>query len=301
MTTVIARLAGGLGNQLFIYAAARALALRHGAGLLLDIRSGFRRDVYRRRFTLDRFPIEGRVALGNETWYLPLFSLRGLDRPARWTLGKLNDRLPSGSRFFLAESPGREPVRTDAAPGTVYLDGYWQDERHFKDAERTIRRELVPPVPDDPQALELGRRMRSGHSVAVHARRLYYVPAGVRQPNPGGESLPPGYYQRAVERIAAAVPDPVFYCCGDDPQWLRENFRCPYPVLFPAPSADPGGDLRDFWLMTQCRHHIVANSTFSWWSAWLSEGAEKRVVCPEFTRFGQPAATPPEWQVVPLP
>jgi hypothetical protein len=253
---IIALLKGGLGNQLFIYAAARSLALRTERRLLLDTGSGFARDRYARSFRLERFPIEAStLALGS----LPWTSLK--DRRHRYVRAR-NKLLPRNWRSYISERIDRgvdQLLASRSRRKQLILNGYWQDERYFSDAEDVIRRELTPPEPEDPENRELGARLASTQSVSLHVRRLQFPRLLARD-----------YYQQAIDAVCARLDEPRFAVFGDNPQWaLRHlDFRGS-PVEIIRNHAD---EVADLWLMTRCRHSIIANSTFSWWGAWLRGG-----------------------------
>jgi len=300
---IVVRIVGGLGNQLFMYATGRALALRCKTELLLDTRSGASADsFFRRHFGLHDFTIEARHAVGNEIWYLPLLSSPTLGWITRQILKAMSDQLPWRSQSYLCE---RDPCMLDERlfqqriGDTLYLDGYWQDERYFIDAEATVRSDLRLTQTHDADLSHLAQDIRSCNSVSVHARRLHQVPSTVNQPDPSVSSLPIEYYQWAIQRIASRVRNPTFYCFSDEPGWLQKHLECRYPVHFPVAGRSSEDGFGDFWLMRQCRHHILANSTFSWWSAWLADSPDKIVICPDLRKWNQITATPPSWEVAP--
>jgi hypothetical protein len=273
---VISKIVGGLGNQLFCYAAARRLALKNNAVLCLDV-NFFRADIrYGREYRLDRFA-------------LPLHELLHTPRvlPALLDLywWRLTRRLAARGlvpgRDCLIETDPRvfEPRLLDHhVARTTLLDGYWQDERYFSDIALVLRRDLTfLRQQSDAQQHELVARIGSSNAVAVHSRRLHHA----NLPNAAGtrEALTARYYQNALEAIAARVPAPEFFCFSDDPRWLEKQWPSQLPVTF-VHNAGPYGDMADLWLMSQCRHFIIANSTFSWWGAWLGAAPGKIVVAP---------------------
>jgi glycosyl transferase family 11 len=275
VSLVVARLIGGLGNQMFQYAAGRALALRHGAELKLDV-SGF--DAYkRRRYELGTLSINATVATDRD---LAIF---GADAKPRWPLVdrvRRRVRMPGKVRALPVY---REPhFHFDPAIATlrppVYLDGYWQSERYFSDYAATLRRELVAGVPFDPENATVAARIDAVTAVSLHVRRGDYVDDPKTSRYHGTCSL--DYYRRAVEHIAARVGSPHLFVFSDDAQWTRANLHVDVPTTFvDANPADRG--FRDMQLMSRCRHHVVANSSFSWWGAWLGPSTDKIVVAPK--------------------
>jgi len=143
---------------------------------------------------------------------------------------------------------------------------------------------------------ELLARSVSGNAVSVHVRRGDRV----SDPRLAGVlgSCPAAYYRRAWRLIRERVRDPLFIVFADDPAWARGQLTFLDPVKFVS---DPGHrpDHDDLWLMTQCRHHVIANSAFSWWGAWVADAADKVVVAPD-RWFANPAyngrdIVPPAW------
>jgi hypothetical protein len=272
---VVAKIVGGVGNQLFCYAAARRLALKNSASLCLDL-NFFRSDVnYGRAYRLDGFVLsphdvvrEGRLLPGRAD----LKAWRLKRRLAKHGL------LP-GRDWLVESTPGVfEPdVLHARVTRTTVMDGYWQDERYFADIEGVLRRELALRPEAGSGRPGLAARIASSNAVAVHCRRLHG--ATLTEPDRRTDALDAGYYLKAIEIVARNVPRPEFFCFGDNPSWLVDRWPSGLPLTV-VHDAGPHGDLADLRLMTRCRHFIVANSTFSWWGAWLGEDPAKVVVAP---------------------
>jgi hypothetical protein len=272
---VISKIVGGLGNQLFCYAAARRLALKNDAVLCLDV-NFFRADIrYGREYRLDRFTLPPHELLRSPRRLPALLDLYG------WRLARklATHGLPLG-RDYLIETDPRvfEPRLLDhRVTRTTLLDGYWQDERYFADIAPVLRRDLVFLPGPDARQREMAARIGSSNSVAVHSRRLHH--ATLSDAAGATETLTAHYYLDALEAIAARVAAPEFFCFSDDPRWIEKQWPRHLPVTF-VNNAGPNGDIADLWLMSQCRHFIMANSTFSWWGAWLGAAPDKVVVAP---------------------
>jgi hypothetical protein len=266
MPPVVTLIKGGLGNQLFCYATGRALALRLGRPLSLDITTGYRRDDYGRSYRLGQFPIVANIA--SPAWCLGGDTHSWQHRLAR----NYNKLLPLVRRSYLAENRrhGME-LLTKAAPlgsHRVYINGYWQDERFFTAAEKVLRAELEPPAPRTLGGQETLRRIQeASFAVMVHVRRVRYSPR-----------LHLDYYRNAVAQCLASVPGARFFVFGDDQEWARSyiDFAGASVEYVTNPGAD---ELEDLYLMTRCGGAIVANSSFSWWGAWLGQ-VNKRVWTP---------------------
>jgi glycosyltransferase involved in cell wall biosynthesis len=251
---VIVKLYGGLGNQLFQYATARALAIESDSLLKLDASTGFAGDFYKRRYSLNHFNTVENFASPQEI---------AVSRHIK-------------EKHFHFDS------EVFTLRGDVYLDGYWQSERYFKSVQDVIREELSVRQPLEGVSRKIADEMAETNSVCIHLRRLHGISAGqvdVQGVNiHGAASL--AYYYRCIERLTGTVKDPRFFVFSDDPGWARDNLKLPYPTMLIAHNGSDK-DYEDLRLMSLCKHHIIANSTFSWWGAWLSPGKDKTVFVPE--------------------
>jgi hypothetical protein len=292
---IVARIRGGLGNQLFCYAAARRLAISNGAEVVIDDVSGFVRDLeYRRMYMLDRFEIPARRAT-------PAERLEPFERYRRGMLKLLSRRRPFGVGPYLEERDQRFDARllTVTVRGVMYLDGLWQSDRYFQDIEAVLRDDLKMQPSTNPGSLQLAHEIRNSEAVAVHVR--FFDPAATA----ATQNVPTHYYQRAIAEMSSRVRAPRWFVFSDDPVAARE--RLPLPprdTTFVMGNSGQGGSLEDFWLMRECRHFIIANSTFSWWAAWLADAAEKLVLAPRgeagaATVWSFPAAIPAAWLTIP--
>ncbi|MBI4964994.1 MAG: alpha-1,2-fucosyltransferase [Desulfomonile tiedjei] len=277
---VIVRLMGGLGNQLFCYAAARRLALVNDAELVIEDVSGFAWDfLYRRRYALDQFNITARKAT-------PAERFEPFARYRRYITKMIARQRPFLKRKYLQqEDIAFDPRLLDyRVKGTVYLDGLWQSERYFKDVEDVIREDLRIVPPQDKANQAMAERIRTSNAVSVHVR-WFEKP---QQGQGGSEyNLESDYYSRAVQWIKARVDDPHFFLFSDDPHAARLLLKLP-ESLITCVDHNRGAEsaYADLWLMTQCKHFIIANSTFSWWGAWLGKFPEAVVIAPALSIEG---------------
>jgi hypothetical protein len=274
---VIVRLVGGLGNQLFIYAAARRLALKNNVRLKLDIISGFQRDFYRRQYCLNKFNIKAEIASPTESF------MGILGRIRRKAVRKISQLRKFEKRMYIVEEsndfdPRLLSLKTNRI---VFLEGYWQSEKYFKDIENIIREDFEIISEHDLQNLNMAKKIESSNAVCLHVRRLHGV-ANMEgaQPLPDAEALEIDYYNRAVAFIAKRVSNPVFYCFGDYPKWMLENIKINFPTVFITHNNSDEKSHEDLWLMSLCKHFIICNSTFSWWGAWLASNQDKIVIAP---------------------
>jgi hypothetical protein len=275
VSIVVVRLIGGLGNQMFQYAAGRALALRHGAELKLDL-SGF--DAYRRRrYELDALSIRATVATDED---LAQFGVAA--KPRWWFADRVRRRLRIPRKIRALPVYRERHFQFDPAMPAlrppVYLDGYWQSEKYFSDCAATLRREFTANAPLDPTNAAIAACIDAVTAVSLHVRRGDYVDDPRTSRYHGTCSL--NYYRRAIEQVAARAASPHTFVFSDDAEWTRANLHLDVPTTFvDANPADRG--FRDMQLMSRCRHHVVANSSFSWWGAWLDPSPDKIVVAPE--------------------
>jgi hypothetical protein len=169
--------------------------------------------------------------------------------------------------------------------GTVYLDGLWQSEGYFKDVEAVIRKDLEIVPPQDEVAHRLAAQIREADAVAVHVR--WFDPPGR---GPSAYNLPVGYYQRAMAEMERRVEKPLYVLFSDDPEAARSMLALPSKqILVVGEIVKTTNPVADLWLMTQCKHFIIANSTFSWWGAWLGHNKKKIVIAPGIRLEGKTA------------
>ena len=269
---VITKLIGGLGNQMFQYAAGRALAVRNGSELLLDL-SGFANYTLR-PYALDEFRITARPATPAH--------IEWIRRGERWSpVTRMSRRFPAlkalARHHLVTERYFHFDPAVTRLRGNIHLDGYWQSEKYFRDVADVIRMELRPRSEPDTRNRELATRIRGASSVSIHVRRGDYVSNA--EANAVHGTCSPEYYEKAVAFVAHQVPNPELFVFSDDAAWARENLRFTHPTTHVTHNgADrPHEDMR---LMSSCRHHVIANSSFSWWGAWLGDNPDKRVVAP---------------------
>lgn len=289
---LIPRIFGGIGNQLFIYASSRRMALVNNAELVLDNISGFTYDkVYNRHYQLDHFSIPCRRAT-------PAELLEPFGRLRRNILRHWNHRKPFEQRSYLVqENIDFDPRLLQFKPrGTVYLEGYWQSEGYFIDVADIIRQDLQIQPPTDAVNRAMAERIRNGTSVAVHVR-FFDEPHAQQAIN----NAPVDYYSRAVGAMELMAPGAHYFIFSDNPEAARA--RIPMPEARITLVSHNQGDRNayaDLWLMTQCQHFIIANSTFSWWGAWLSSNPAKHVIAPGIeitgvTSWGFKGLLPSHW------
>lgn len=271
MNKVISRIKGGLGNQLFCYAAARRLSLVNSAELVIDDVSGFARDYeYQRKCALDNFNIPVRKAT-------PAERIEPFERYRRGVKKWFSRRKSFFNRHYL-EQEGLdfdERLLALKVNGTLYLDGLWQSEDYFKDVEQTIREDLRIIPPTDMLNQRMAKEIRNKKAVALHVR-WFSAPGSTVTHNVSAD-----YYNRAIAMMEEKLEQPHYFLFSDDPDAARSKLslsgKC---VTMIHHNRGDENAYADLWLMTQCQHFITANSTFSWWGAWLGGDKDKVVISP---------------------
>lgn len=270
---VITRLIGGLGNQMFQYAAGRRLAHVLGTELKLDI-TEFDNYKFRtfRTYSLGNFNIREKFA--------SLEEVAALTRPTilERIRAKVLRKPPRPPQTYIREKHFHFDPEIMRLPDGVYLDGYWQSEKYFADIAEINRREFTVKVPQAGKNKELGEQINSRESVSLHVRRGDY--ASDPQTNKMHGCCGKDYYLCCVEHVTQLVKNPHFFIFSDDPEWTRDNLKLPYPMTLVEHNVG-NKDYEDLRLMSQCKHHIIANSSFSWWGAWLNPRKDKMVLAPK--------------------
>jgi len=271
---------GGLGNQLFQYGAGRRLAMKLGTELALDP-SFLQEDkgprITPRPYMLDRFRVSGKVLTPQEAkefidGEMPGYKLV-LNRTSQRLLKR---RLFRNPRVFIERDKNFEPdVLT--LPDDRYLYGYFQSDRYFQDVRETLLQELTVKEPMDEANALIAREIKENDSVCLHVRRGDYISNEAANRILGVDLT--DYYRRSVVLMKEKYADCRFFIFSDEPEWVRSNLdlgdRSTVVDINPPERAE-----QDLRLMSMCKHFIIANSSFSWWGAWLSTNSEKTVIAP---------------------
>jgi hypothetical protein len=289
---------GGLGNQLFQYAAGRALAQRLGARLVLDCTS---RHAEFRPIVLDRFAIDAEI-VRNAVGKPHARHLRLPGALGRKMSDAFHDRFPTTYRIdghrYKVFGEKRSFVydrRFETLDGSIYLTGYWQSYRYFENVADLVRAEIrFLGTPADANRDWLAR-IRSANAVSLHVRRGDYLG------NKGVSIVcARSYYDSALQHVRRVLDAPQIFVFSDDIAWCRQTFAAPDIAFVDINGPDAAAD--DLRLMTACRHHIIANSSLSWWGAWLAAHPEQIVVAPTPWFPGTPLNSdllPPNWITLP--
>lgn len=237
---VIVKLSGGLGNQLFQYAAGRELSMQLQTPLVFD--ANYYLYVRNRRYILDTFQTVGRKTFPFEVFIRKIQgNLRVFKETKHYAFDKTIEKLD----------------------GHIYLDGWWQNPKYFTKNWSQIQKELKFK---NQQKIVLPK-----NSVSIHVRRGDYTIVS------GFGLCSPKYYRQAIQKIEKLVKNPAYFVFSDDIEWVRENLP-----FIPSPHYVTGQtEIEDLSIMTCCSHHIIANSTFSWWGSTLAKDKKGITIAPE--------------------
>ena len=279
---IITRLFGGAGNQMFQYAAGRALADHIGTDLALDRRYMVLWDDTRG----DCFP-HYRNTRFTEAASLPPTKMESLPRYALW---RWFGRTP---RFHREGALSFNEDFFDL-PDNTYLHGYWQSPRYFGAYAERLRHDLTLTTPLDAANADMADSIVAAPvAVSVHVRRGDYLADG------GFAACPPEYYSAAVEHLTRKLGQPLTcFVFSNDPAWARDNLSLGQQTVVVDINDETKGHF-DMHLQSLCDHNIIANSTFSWWGAWLNDTPSKIVIAPRnWFAPGKPGNAdlcPPDW------
>jgi hypothetical protein len=259
---IIVKLSGGHSNQMFQYAAGRSLAARHGVKLMLDI-----------------------------TWFPEHARMSPEDAPRVYELGSYNLQADIYKRSipqrafnrlhplqFYVEKDFKYDREFNKLGAYTHLEGHFQFYKYFEDVKEQIREEftLTKPATGKNKKI-LDTITNDPNAVSLHIRRGDYA---TNHYDTHG-LVPLSYYREALKLIQQTVPEPNVYVITNDPKWCREYLKLPAKLHIIANNDDVTGGAEDMRLMRACKHNIMANSSFSWWGAWLNPNSSKIVIAPK--------------------
>ncbi|MFC1843883.1 alpha-1,2-fucosyltransferase [Thermodesulfobacteriota bacterium] len=264
---IITRLEGGLGNQLFQYAIGRHLSIKNNTGLILDT-SNYLIDKNNRHYELYRYNIKAKTANIITCMFV---------RFGKYIIPKItqNIRLPIQ---YIKEQNNYFNTEILSEESNIILDGYWQSEEYFKNIRDIILDDLTLLSGPDKENKKMLKRINNSNSVCLHVRRDDLVSNPTLQQFHG--NLTPEYYKKAIGTICDQTIDPDFFIFSDEPEWCKRNIITNRPHTY-VDINGPDKAPEDLLLMSACKHFIIANSSFSWWGAWLSGYKEKIIIAPK--------------------
>lgn len=267
---IIIKLNGGLGNQLFQYAFGRYLAILFNTKVKFDLQFHSNGENYTtRELGLTKFKIDLEIASHEEIRNYKLFNNEFLSRIER----KLIQQIPLTSKKVSVEK------LFEIIPSfrnNCYYDGYWQCEYYFEPIKDIIRKDLTLRYDLDEANKKFAHEISKSTSISLHVRRGDYL--SIQSNYEIFNVCDLDYYLRAIEIVKEKFPNPFFYVFSDDITWAKQVFK---EKIFKIVDINPNNPSADMYLMSQCKHNIIANSTFSWWGAWLNTNERKLVIAPK--------------------
>jgi hypothetical protein len=257
---ITVRLMGGLGNQMFQYAVGLAVAKRNNTKVKIDLswfdeEENAKADTYR-PFTLNCFRLSDSR---KDVEPNGLFSF--LSRPKN-----------------IVEESFRFNPKILRLKDNIRLSGYWQTEKYFLNIQDSVRENFTFASEPTGKNIECLKKINKTNSISIHVRRGDYVTSASANSFHGTKGL--DYYYAAIKIINQKVAGPTFFVFSDDPVWCKENLRIEQETVY-IDHNSPESGFEDMRLMSACKHHIIANSSFSWWGAWLNPNKEKLVIAPK--------------------
>lgn len=273
---IIVKISGGLGNQLFQYAFARSVSLRLKTDFKLDINpySTYYKQV--RKYSLNHFNTKQQFAKDSDFFGFVWFIKQNKIFNTFYKYLRLKKRLLP---FYYSERTCHFDSSVFLKDG-VYFDGFWTTEKYFRDIELVLRKELVLINPLSEESQATLREIKKSNAISVHVRR-YNTGADKNYSNTidymGICSI--DYYKKSMDYISGRENNPHFFVFSDNYEWAIENFKSlPYKIT--CVKSEDEKDYEDLILMSSCKHNIIANSTFSWWGAWLNPNEDKIIIAP---------------------
>ncbi|MEI8128407.1 MAG: alpha-1,2-fucosyltransferase [bacterium] len=265
--SVIMKLNGGLGNQMFQWALSRMIQETTDMDVSLDM-SYFSKH-YARDYQLNIFQIKPEFVKNPIT----KFKLNVI-----WNLRKmLNEQKLLGYSLYSEKQFNFEP-RISEIKANTYIEGFFQSELYFKCIEQKLREDFRFEAPPDEENQKIINKLYSVESIALHIRRGDYIQKERYKNIYANCSL--DYYKRAVDYITKHCSEPILLVFSDDIEWVKKNLKLNHPCVFVSHNTGTKS-YEDMRLMSLCTHNIIANSSFSWWGAWLNQNPSKIVVAPK--------------------
>ena len=263
---IITKIIGGLGNQMFQYAAGKTLAHLNNTFLKLDV-SAF--DDYKLR-NFDLLNFQTNIEFATKQEIDSLLPAHNFEKAFQYLS-------PLKKRSYYREKEFHFDTKVLSLGQNVYLKGYFQSEKYFLPASNIIRDDFTFKNEITKSLEETSSSLRNTNSVSIHIRRGDFSENKETEEYHGTLSI--DYYHPAIELIKSKVSNPIFYFFSDDINWAKENLSIPNATIVTGNLTKT--HIEDLYLMSQCRHNIIANSSFSWWGAWLNNNPDKIVIAPE--------------------
>lgn len=267
---IVIKLSGGLGNQMFQYALGKHLAVKNNTDLKLDL--SFYNSQNLRNYELQKFNIKEKIATKNDISSFLLPENSSISNKIKYNFCKFfkKNQVVIEKQFTFDSS-------VLGISSSAYLEGYWQSEKYFKSIEPIIRDCFQIKISPDLDNKALLIQIAKTNSISIHIRRGDYV--NVENTNRIHGTCDLNYYNDAITFLSNKISNPVFFIFSDDIPWVKQNLMIPFDHHFVSNNID--NDHEDLRLMSNCKHNIIANSSFSWWGAWLNKNRDKIVISPK--------------------
>lgn len=278
---IIIKISGGLGNQLFQYAFARALQSKRGLAVTIDI-SSFNiagRSITERQFLLSKFNIKLPIATAKD------FRKIGVPFPTDHTFGENVKRVIFKIKESLSSKEKKKLVvhhdlvfseKMFEVSDNTYVSGVWTNQDYFIDIKEQIIGDLTLRDPLSLKAQSIDSLIHHPNSVSVHIRRGDYLKYAHKF-----KILSEEYYMTAIKLIEGKASNPSFFIFSDDIEYVKNHYADIFGANATYVSNQGIADHEELWLMSRCQNNILANSTFSWWSGWLNQNPNKIVIAPK--------------------
>lgn len=297
---IISHLMGGLGNQMFEYAAGLSLAMRRNTVLKLDVSFFHEGNVDGRNYDLGCLNVPAQFATTDEIWRLNgrLGRKQELAKKILLALGqrRLAELMTVSGQAHYQKSWTYYPEFHELADNT-WLHGNYQSEKFFAPVADILRQQFTFRYPPTRSVEAMVARIKSGPSVAVHFRRGDYVNNARFAQTIG--TISADYYAEAMKSVQSRIGSgATYYVFSDDPAFAENGLVANVPTV-PVNCCGESNHYDAMRLMSMCDHNIIANSTFSWWAAWLNQNPEKKVIAPKrwfaSSQYPEDDICPPCW------
>lgn len=267
---IIINLTGGLGNQMFQYAAGRALSLKLKRSLKLHFTNALFNT--QRKYELDVFNIQANQVTDANLKKIGAFKNTILNRLVYLIEQRFNVKLQKN--VFTEKLGNGFDTGFSNIVDNSYIQGYFANEKYFTDIEATLRKDLTFKNKLDNKNLHWAEIIRHVESVSLHVRRSDYITNKT-----GPKFIGLNYYIDAIKKIEEKIKNPVFFVFSDDLSWTKQNLEFKHKAYF-IDNNQGNDSYKDMLLMSVCKHNIIANSSFSWWGGWLNTNRNKIIIKP---------------------
>lgn len=283
---IVVKIFGGLGNQMFQYAMGKSFAKKYNLDFKIESKSGFVNDFYDRKLGLNNFNITAKEV---DSKILPkkAFKYSSINFIQK-IIDYLDNKIPQINYFLFYKNwviiNEKNKYYKNINYGgikNVYLIGYWQSEKYFTDIRQELLNDFSLKETLNSENLEVANLIRNKNSVCIHYRRLHGISNGIitNAHTKIHGVISDEYYRMSIKYIKSKITDLTLFIFSDDIGWVKENIKFNENIIFVNINSDEKNYL-DLYLMSLCKHQIIANSSFSWWAAWLNQNSDKIVISP---------------------